>query len=71
MSAGGSGGASGAREEEMEEEMEMEEDSRRTVTMPAPHGTFIAGTADATVTQVRHSTKRYHTTENMSEDLFK
>ena len=57
MSAGGSGGASGAREEEMEEEMEVEEGSSRTVTMPAARGTFIAGTADGTVTQARDSTK--------------
>ena len=69
MSAGGSGGASGAREEEMEEEMEIEEGSSRTVAMPAARGTFIAGTADTTVTEVRHSTKRHRACENVSEDL--
>ena len=69
MSAGSSGGASGAREEEMEEEMEIEEGSSRTVAMPATRGTFIEGTTDGTVTEVRNSTKRQRTTENVSEDL--
>jgi hypothetical protein len=69
MSAGGSGGASGAREEEMEEEMEIEEGSSRTVAMPAARGTFIAGTADGTVSEARNSQKRQRTTVNVSEDL--
>ena len=69
MSAGGSGGASGAREEEMEEEMEIEEDSSRTVAMPAARGTFMAGTADGTVSEARNSQKRQRTAVNVSEDL--
>ena len=57
MSAGSAqGGASGVDEEEMEEEMEIEEGSSSTVAMPAARGTFIAGTADGTVTEARHST---------------
>ena len=50
-------------------EMEMEEDSSSTVAMPAARGTFIAGTADGTVTEARNSTKRQRTTEKVSEDL--
>ena len=71
MSTGAQGGESTEGDEEMEDNEEMEEDSTSNVTMVTVVGTFMAGTADATVTQVRHSTKRYHTTENMSEDLFK
>jgi hypothetical protein len=55
----------------MEDHEEMEEDSTSNVPMLAAAGTFIAGTADSTVTQARHSTKRYRAAENMSEDLFK
>ncbi len=69
MSSGSSGGASGAREEEMEEVMEIEEGSNRTVSIPAARGTFIAGTADGTVTEVRNSQKRQRTAVNVSEDL--
>jgi hypothetical protein len=36
----------------MEEDMEIEEESSSTVAMPAARGTFIAGTADGTVTLV-------------------
>jgi hypothetical protein len=53
----------------MEEEMEMEEDSSSTVAMPAARGTFIPGTADGTVTEVRNSQKRQCTDVNVSEDL--
>jgi hypothetical protein len=53
----------------MENHVEMEEDSTGTVPMLPAHGTFIGGTVDGTVTEVRHSTKRYRATENMSEDL--
>jgi hypothetical protein len=69
MSAGSSGGASGSREEEMEEEMEIEEGSNRTVSMPAARGTFMAGTADGTVSEGRNSQKRQSTPVNVSEDL--
>ena len=68
---GAQGGSSGVRGEEMQEDMqmEMEEDSSSTVAMPAARGTFIAGTADGTVTEARNSTKRQRTTEKVSEDL--
>ena len=49
--------------------MDMEEDSSSTVPVLATHGTFIAGTADGTVTEARNSTKRQRTTEKVSEDL--
>ena len=45
----------------MEEEMEIEEGSSSTVAMPAARGTFIAGTADGTVTEARNSQKRQRT----------
>ena len=70
MSAGSAqGGASGVDEEEMEEDMEIEEGSSSTVAMPAARGTFIAGTADGTVTEARNSQKRQRTAVNVSEDL--
>jgi hypothetical protein len=58
------------REEEMQEEMqmEMEEDSSGTVAMPTARGTFMAGTADGTVTEARNSQKRQCTAVNVSED---
>ncbi len=37
--------------------------------MLAAGGTFIAGTADATVTEPWHSTKRHRVAEDPSEDL--
>jgi hypothetical protein len=49
--------------------MEMEEDSSSTVAMLAARGTFIASTADGTVTEARNSQKRQRNTENVSEDL--
>ena len=67
--SGSSGGASRAREEEMEEEMEVEEGSSRTVAMPATRGTFIAGTADGTVTEARNSQKHQRAAVNVCEDL--
>ncbi len=51
------GGASTAGEEEMGDHGEMEEDSTSNVSMLAGGGTFIPDTTDATVTEVRHSTK--------------
>jgi hypothetical protein len=53
----------------MEEEMEMEEDSSSTVSMPVVRCTFIAGTVDGTVTEVRNSQKHQRTAVNVSEDL--
>ncbi len=63
------GGASTAGEEEMEDDKEMEDDSTSNVPMLAAGGTFIAGTADGTVTEARQSSKRHRAAENMSEDL--
>ena len=63
------GGASTAGEEEMEDDAEMEDDSSSNVPMLAAGGTFIAGTADGTVTEGRQSSKRHRAAENMSEDL--
>jgi hypothetical protein len=37
--------------------------------MPAARGTFIAGTADGTVSEARNSQKRQRTAVNVSEDL--
>ena len=51
--AGAAGGASTAGEEEMEDDAEMEDDSSSNVPMLAAGGTFIAGTADGTVTEDR------------------
>ncbi len=48
---------------------EMEAESTSNVPMLAAGGTFIPGTADTTVTEVRHSTKRHRACENVSEDL--
>ena len=67
--AGVQGRASGAGGEEMEDREEMEVESTSNVPMLAAGGTFIAGTADTTVTEVRHSTKRHRACENVSEDL--
>ena len=67
--AGATGGASTAGEEEMEDDAEMEDDSSSNVPMLAAGGTFIAGTADGTVSEARYSSKRHRTVENMSEDL--
>jgi len=67
--AGAQGRASGAGGEEMEDREEMEAESTSNVPMLAADGTFIAGTADTTVTEVRHSTKRHRACENVSEDL--
>jgi hypothetical protein len=67
--AGATGGASTAGEEEMEDDAEMEDDSSSNVPMLAAGGTFIAGTADGTVSEARYSSKRHRTAENMSEDL--
>ena len=53
-------------QEEMQ--MEMEEDSSGTVAMPTARGTFMAGTADGTVTEARNSQKRQCTAVNVSED---
>ena len=53
----------------MEDREEMEVESTSNVPMLAAGGTFIAGTADTTVTEVRHSTKRHRACENVSEDL--
>jgi len=57
--AGARGGASVAGEEEMEDHAEM----------LAASGTFIAGTADGTVTGARHQAKRQRAAVNVSEDL--
>jgi len=58
MSTGDPGGASTAGEDEMEDDTEMEDDSTSNVPMLESGGTFIAGTADGTVTEARHSSKR-------------
>ncbi len=67
--AGARGGASVAGEEQLEDHVEMQEDSTSNVAMLAARGTLIAGTADGTVTEARHSTKRHHAAQNVSEDL--
>ncbi len=69
MSTGAPGGASTAGEDDMEDDAEMEDDSTSNVPMLAAGGTFIAGTADGTVTEARYSSKRHRAAENMSEDL--
>jgi hypothetical protein len=69
MRTGAPGGASTEGQEEMEDPAEMEEDSTSNVSMLAADGAFIAGTADGTVTEARHSSKRHRAAENMSEDL--
>jgi hypothetical protein len=53
----------------MEDREEMEAESTSNVPMLAAGGTFIAGTADGTVSEARYSRKRHRTAENMSEDL--
>ena len=53
----------------MEDREEMEAESTSNVPMLAAGGTFIAGTADTTVTEVRHCRKRRRACENESEDL--
>ena len=69
ITAGAQGRASGAGGEDMEDREEMEAESTSNVTMLAAGGTFIAGTADTTVTEIRHCTKRRRACENESEDL--
>jgi len=69
MSTGAPGGASTTGEEEMEDDGEMEDDSSSNVSMLVSDGTFIVGTTDGTVTEVRQSRKRLRAAENMSEDL--
>ncbi len=53
----------------MEDHVEVEQDSRSNVSILAPHGTFISGTAAVTVTEGKHSTKRHRVDENVSEDF--
>jgi hypothetical protein len=53
----------------MEDREEMETESTSNVPMLAAGGTFITGTADTTVNEVTHSTKRHRACENVSEDL--
>ena len=48
---------------------EMEECSTSNMQMLAARGTFIADTADGTVTQARDSAKRQRAAVNVSEDL--
>ena len=67
--AGATGGASTAGEEEMEDDAEMDDDSRSNVPMLAAGGTFIAGTADGTVTDARHRAKRQRAAVKVSEDV--
>ena len=50
MSTGARGGELEEGDEEMEDHVEMEEDSTSIVSMLAASGTFIADTADGTVT---------------------
>jgi len=69
ITAGAQGRASGEGGEEMEDRAEMEAESTSNVPILAAGGTFIAGTADTTVTEVRHSEKRHRACENVSEDL--
>ena len=69
ITAGAQGRASGAGGEEMEDREEMEAESTSNVPMLAAGGTFIAGTADTTVTEVRYSTNRHRACENVSDDL--
>jgi hypothetical protein len=66
---GARGGASAAGEEQLENHVEMQQDSTSNVEMIAARGTFIAGTADGTLTEARHCTKRHRAAENLSEDL--
>jgi hypothetical protein len=51
----------------MEDHTEMEEDSTSNVSMLADDGTFIPDTADVTVNEGRHSTKRHRAPENVSD----
>jgi hypothetical protein len=69
ITVGARGGASAAGEEQLEDHVEMQQDSTSNVEMLAARGTFIAGTADGTLTEARHSTKRHRAAENLSEDL--
>ena len=69
MSTGARGGDLGEGNEEMQDHVEMEEDSTSNVPMLAASGTFIAGTADGTVTEARHQAKRQRAAVNVSEDL--
>ena len=69
MSTGARGGDLGEGNEEMQDHVEMEEDSTSNVPMLAASGTFIAGTADGTVTGARHQAKRQRAAVNVSEDL--
>ena len=66
---GARGGASVAGDEEMEDQVKMEETSTSNVAMLPGRGTFMAVTADGTVTQARDSTNRHRDAVNVSEDL--
>jgi hypothetical protein len=55
----------------MEDHEEMEEDSTTSnVTMLETRGTFISGTADGTVTEVRHPPKRHRALRFYFSDSF-
>ena len=69
MSTGAQGGAYVAGDEEMEDNEGMQEDSTINVQMLAARGTFIAGTADGTVTDARHRAKRQRAAVKVSEDV--
>jgi len=69
MSTTGVGGASVAGDEEMEDQVKMEQTSTSNVASLPGHGTFMAATADGTVTQARDSVKIHRPTVNVSEDL--
>jgi len=64
MSTGAPGGASTTGEDEIEDDTEMEDDSTSNVPILAADGTFIAGTADGTVTEARQSRKALHEASN-------
>ena len=69
MSTGAQGGAYAAGDKEMEDNEGMQEDSTINVQMLEGRGTFIAGTADGTVTDVRHRAKRQRAAVKVSEDV--
>ena len=69
ITTGARGGAFVSGDEEMEDQVKMEETSTSNVVMLPGHGTFMSGTADDTVTQVRDSVKCHRATVNVSEDL--
>ena len=55
-------------DEEMEQDEEMEEDSTSIVETVTGQGSFIAGTGNGKVREVRSSSKKKHATVKVTED---